>query len=25
MGWRYYHTNTRESYWWASSEFQVGA
>lgn len=25
MGWRYFHTNTRESYWWASSEYQVGA
>ena len=25
MGWRYYHTNTRESYWWASSEYQVGS
>ena len=25
MGWRYYHTNTQESYWWASSEFQVGS
>jgi hypothetical protein len=24
MGWRYYHTNSREAYSWATSEYQVG-